>query len=157
MSLIPSQITSLAIVYLTVYSGADQRKYQSSASLTFVWGIHQWPNNFPHKGPVTRKMLTSDDVIVVYWHQTQFMVYLLISNVVRVKYFFEVFDLSTSFFIFSLTCSYLVCIKYTKIFLHHVQENYNTLVTSNIKPPLPSTLPSDYALNHIISYSLQSF
>ena len=33
---ISSQITSLTIVYSTVYSGADQRKHQSSASLAFV-------------------------------------------------------------------------------------------------------------------------
>ena len=39
----------------TVYSGADQRKHQSSASLAFVRGIHRWPVNSPHKGPVTRK------------------------------------------------------------------------------------------------------
>ena len=31
-----SQITSFTIVYSTVYSDADQRKYQSSASLAFV-------------------------------------------------------------------------------------------------------------------------
>ena len=37
------QITSLTIVYLTVYSGADQRKHQSSASLAFVWETHWWP------------------------------------------------------------------------------------------------------------------
>ena len=36
-----SQITSLMIVYSTVYSGAYQRKHQSSASLAFVWGIHR--------------------------------------------------------------------------------------------------------------------
>ena len=36
-----SQITSLTIVYSTLYSGADQRKHQSSASLAFVWGIHR--------------------------------------------------------------------------------------------------------------------
>ena len=30
------QITSLTIVYSTVYSGADQRKHQNSASLAFV-------------------------------------------------------------------------------------------------------------------------
>ena len=36
-----SQLTSLPIVYLTVYSGADQRKHQSSASLAFVRGIHR--------------------------------------------------------------------------------------------------------------------
>ena len=38
-----SQITNLTIVYSTVYSGADQRKHQSSASLPFVRGIHRWP------------------------------------------------------------------------------------------------------------------
>ena len=36
-----SQITSLTVVYSTVYSDADQRKHQSSASLAFVWGIHR--------------------------------------------------------------------------------------------------------------------
>ena len=41
MGVIASQITSLTIVYSTVYSDADQRKYQSSASQAFVWGIHQ--------------------------------------------------------------------------------------------------------------------
>ena len=50
-----SQITSLTIVCSNVYSGTDQRKHQSSASLAFVRGIHQWPVNSPHKGPVTRK------------------------------------------------------------------------------------------------------
>ena len=55
MSAMASHITSLTIVYSTVYSGADQRKHQSSASLAFVWGIHRWPVNSPHKGPVTRK------------------------------------------------------------------------------------------------------
>ena len=36
-----SQIPSLTIVYTTVYSGADQRKHQSSASLAFMRGIHR--------------------------------------------------------------------------------------------------------------------
>ena len=36
MGAMASQITSLAIVYSTVYSGADQRKRQSSVSLAFV-------------------------------------------------------------------------------------------------------------------------
>ena len=60
-----SQITSLTIVYSTVHSGADQRKHQSSASLAFVRGIHWWPENSPHKWPVTRKMFPSDDVIMM--------------------------------------------------------------------------------------------
>ena len=50
MDTIASQITSLAIVYSIVYSSADQRKHQSSASLAFVWG--------------TRKMFPFDDVIM---------------------------------------------------------------------------------------------
>ena len=64
MSTIASQITSLTIVYSTVYSGADQSKHQSSASLAFVWGIHRGPVNSPHKWPVTRKMFPFDDVIM---------------------------------------------------------------------------------------------
>ena len=61
-----SQITSLAIVYSTVNWGADQRKHQSSTSLAFVRGIHRWPVNSPHKGPVTRKIFPFDGVII-HW------------------------------------------------------------------------------------------
>ena len=41
MDAMSSQITNLTIVYSTVYSGADQRKRQSSTSLAFVWRIHR--------------------------------------------------------------------------------------------------------------------
>ena len=64
MSAMASQITSLTIVYSTIYSGADQRKHQSSASLAFVQGIHRWPLNSLHKGPVKRRMFPFDDVIM---------------------------------------------------------------------------------------------
>ena len=37
-----SQIISLTFVNSTVYSGADQRRHQSSASLAFVHGIHRF-------------------------------------------------------------------------------------------------------------------
>ena len=43
MGAIASQITSLTIVYSTVYSDADQRKHHSSASLAFVWGTGEFP------------------------------------------------------------------------------------------------------------------
>ena len=58
------QIISLPTVYLGVYSGVDQRKHQSSASLAFVRGIHLWLMNSPHKKPVTRKKFPFDDVIM---------------------------------------------------------------------------------------------
>ena len=65
-SAMASQNTSPTIVCSTVYSGVEQRKHQSSASLAFVRGIHRWPVNSLDKGPVvvTRKMFPFDDVIM---------------------------------------------------------------------------------------------
>ena len=65
MGAIASQITSLTIVFSTVYLDTDQRKHQSSASLAFVWGIRRRPVNSPHKWSVTRKMFPFDDVIMI--------------------------------------------------------------------------------------------
>ena len=69
MNVMASQITSLMIVYSTVYSSADQRKHKSPASLAFVWKIRWWPVNSPHKGPVTRKLFPFDDVIMKIFPQ----------------------------------------------------------------------------------------
>ena len=66
MTMLASQITSLTVVYSIVYSGVNQRKHQSSASLAFVREIHRGPVNFPHKWPVTRKMFPFDDVIMIF-------------------------------------------------------------------------------------------
>ena len=65
MGAMASQITSLTIVYWPVYPGADERKHQSSASLACLRGIHRWPVNSPHKGPVTREIFPFDDVIMM--------------------------------------------------------------------------------------------
>ena len=70
MGAMASQITSLTIICSTVYSGADQRKHQSSAPLAFLRGIHRWPVNSPHKWPVTRKMFLFNDVMscsIIIW------------------------------------------------------------------------------------------
>ena len=64
MSAMASQITGIATVCSTVCSGADQRKHQSSASLAFVRGNPPVTSGFPHIGPVTWKMLPSDDIIL---------------------------------------------------------------------------------------------
>ena len=75
MSTMVPQIIGVSIANSTVCSGADQRKHQSSASLAFVRGIHRWPVNSPHKGPVTRKIFPFDDVIMSlhFKHQQQSM------------------------------------------------------------------------------------
>ena len=77
ISAMASQITSLAIVYSTVCSGADQTQHQSSASLAFVRGNHRWPVNYPHKGPVTRKIFPFDDVIMQQQTTTWYNFHLL--------------------------------------------------------------------------------
>ena len=58
MRVMASQIISLMIVYSTVYSGADQRKHQSSTSLAFVRGIHR---SFP------AQMASNAENISIWW------------------------------------------------------------------------------------------
>ena len=55
MDIMASQITDASTVCPTVCSGAHQRKHHSSASLSFVRGIHRWPVVLRTKGRVTRK------------------------------------------------------------------------------------------------------
>ena len=66
MSAMEAQIASVSIVCWPVGSGTDQRKNQSVASLAFVRRIHRWPMNSPHKRPVTRKMFSFNDVIMLF-------------------------------------------------------------------------------------------
>ena len=61
MGAIASQITSLTIVYSTVYSGADQSKHQSSASLAFVCGIHRGPVIFD------AQMASNAGNVAIWW------------------------------------------------------------------------------------------
>ena len=70
MGAMVSQITSLTIVYSTVYSDADQRRHQSSTSLAFVRGIHQGPVNSPHKCEFPAQMATSNaENVSISWRQ----------------------------------------------------------------------------------------
>ena len=61
MGAIASQITSLTIVYSTVYSDADQRKHQSSASLAFVRG------NSPVSGEFPAQMASKAENVYIWW------------------------------------------------------------------------------------------
>ena len=45
-------------------NGLTTEKHQSRHYRPFVRGIYRWPVNSPHKGPVTRKELPFDDVIM---------------------------------------------------------------------------------------------
>ena len=86
MGMMASQITSLTIVFSTVYLDTNQRKHQSSASLAFVRGIHRRLVNSPHKWPVTRKMFPFDDVIMWYTAYSVTLWCCSIPNIHRLAY-----------------------------------------------------------------------
>ena len=58
MGAMVSQITSLTIVYSTVYSNADQRKHQSSASLAFVREFTGW---------IPAQMASNAENVSIWW------------------------------------------------------------------------------------------
>ena len=59
MNTMASQITSLTIIYSSVYSGADQRKHQSSASLAFV--------NSPVTGEFPTQRASNAENVSIWW------------------------------------------------------------------------------------------
>ena len=61
MGTMASQITSLTIVYSTVYSDTDQRKHQSSASLAICAG------NSPVTGEFPAQMASNAENVSIWW------------------------------------------------------------------------------------------
>ena len=120
MGAMASQITSLTIVYSTVYSDADQRKHQSSASLAFVRGIHRGPVNSSHKWPVTRKMSPFDDVFMINWEA--------IAHDYHTKWFYE--DKST------LVSENRIGCEYVRIWVSKtmVTEVYDSCAINTLRP-----------------------
>ena len=68
MGTVASQIISLTIVYSTVYSGADQRKHQSFASLAFVRGI---------TGEFPAQMASNEENVSIWWRHHVFIALLM--------------------------------------------------------------------------------
>ena len=66
MGAMASQITGVSMAFSTVCSGADQRKYQSSASLAFVLteGNSVVTGEFPAQRASNAEMFPFDDVIM---------------------------------------------------------------------------------------------
>ena len=62
-----SQITSLTIVYSTVYSGADQRKHQSSESFDLCAGNSPVASEFP------AQMDSDAENVSIGWHHGPMM------------------------------------------------------------------------------------
>ena len=122
MSAMASRITSLTIVYSIVYSGPDQRKHQSTASLAFVRGIHRWSVNSPHKGPVTRKFFPFDDVImsIVYCKEWELCKYWCDEQSMRSAHSF-------AFLIFLASISESIKASPPKYIIPHKSRRYSPL------------------------------
>ena len=63
MTTMASQITSLMVVYSTVYFQTQIKEYIKAPR---HWPLYGVPVNSAHKGPVTRKMFPFDDVIMEF-------------------------------------------------------------------------------------------
>ena len=74
MSAVASQITSLTIVYSIVYSGADERKSQSSASLAYmcvcVWG---GGGDSPVTGEFFAQRASNAENVSIWWRHHVFL------------------------------------------------------------------------------------
>ena len=142
------QITSLTIVYSNVYSGTDQRKHQSSASLAFVGGIHRWPVNSLHKWPVTRKIFVNYSIslsslcklIWRHWTYKMPVRYILSSMWIRLSTFSQlsiikymglcVFSLSIFLVMIEIiyTLSYIIIKSEVWTIIHCLELGHETMV-----------------------------
>ena len=64
MSAMAFRITGISMVYSTVWSGADQRKHQSSASLSFVGWNSTTTGKFPAQRASNAENVPFNDVII---------------------------------------------------------------------------------------------
>ena len=127
MTTMASQITSLTVVYSTVYSDVDQRKHQSSASLAFVWGIHRdrWIPRTKGQLRVIMimpvKTISNCPACRTYLIATRFWVVVIcpiIKCLTVLEFSFILFDLCLFITIFNLILNYVSIVTFW-IFTYH--------------------------------------
>ena len=126
---------------LTAYSGDDQRKQQSSASLAIVRGIHRGPVNFPRKGPVTRKMfhlMTSSCYFKVFITSPMRACPLLFSSTTSQGYLNN--PIFSNFGLCAASWLHLMC--YHELWSTPVNHPFSFL--SDFRPCWRKTLPENY-------------
>ena len=137
MTMLASQITSLTVVYSIVYSGVNQRKHQSSASLAFVWEIHRGPVNLPHKWPVTRKMFPCYPIQWLIFGRRHFFKYIPYKKMIGYNWVPYSLDICSMFMLFITEFSQGKMILYCKLRTHVLLVSINYLNTKlNMDIPL---------------------
>ena len=85
MGAMTSQITSLTIVYSTVYPGADKKNHQSSTSLAFVRA-----GNSPVTGEFPAQMASDVENVSIWWRHHESCDYPSVSEAAWVMWMNEV-------------------------------------------------------------------
>ena len=121
-----SHITSLTIVYSTVYSGAYRRKHQSTASLAFVRGIHRGTGEFP------AQMASNAENVSIWWRHHD-NVAILSSSHHCCPFFNHVYSIIHFWSLNSLLRPWLSCFT-NSIADHHIeitlQQIFNLIIFS---------------------------
>ena len=94
MGAIASQTTSLTIVYSTVYSEADQKRHQSSASLAFLWGIH--------RGEFPAQMASNAENVSIWWRHHAYMTSQVCTTILHICIWNRLVLIAVKFLIVSL-------------------------------------------------------
>ena len=122
MGAMASQITSLTIVYSTVYTSAGQGKHQSSTSLAFVLPS-RWPfaGNSPLTGEFPAQMVSNVENVSIWWHhhvkhKSDLWLYMYILNVS--------WDIAETWHFFIAYMSILVKIVHKQIFRSYIYCSY---------------------------------
>ena len=120
MSAMASQITRLMIVYSNVYSGGDQRKHQSSASLAFVRGI-QFPTQRASNVENISIWWRHHDICIFPWHDAlwpSFKFHAIQGNCAyrAILYMYNCHDICLC----PITRSYFSCVMHN--YLLHIQS-----------------------------------
>ena len=103
MGTVASQITSLTIVYSTVYSGADQRKHQSYASLALCAG------NSPVTGEFPAQMASNAEKVSMWWRHHVLEINRLTRQNIRIRGGLEKVVMATMTRIWSWWLSWDMC------------------------------------------------
>ena len=102
--------------FSTIYSGANQRKHQISASRAFMRGIHWSPVNSAYKWPITRRLFPFDDVIVTCdWAVTcqinwQYLLTCALRRSIVLQFFWRVDTRPILPFLFFFNSTFYLCI-----------------------------------------------
>ena len=140
MGTVSSQITSLTIVYSTVYSDADQRKHQSSASLGNSPGTGEFPAQMPSNAENVHTM----DLL---WEKFQWILPLYMKPISFQSKASVVCSVTTAIFID-------FCLKKLIVFSQHISKKNKWISEFRRTNPQELKCWSTFCVNYFLRFYL---